>query len=153
MKMGACGQIASNAVASRTPAHAFTGTGSRQRRSPTGGCAYGMPLNAAPPLFSRAPLICPPVTVAIGPESAQALPPTSTSRIVARTVGIGWSPSQRPQKRDQSLFRLTSENLRALRPRVIRARSTLYLKYGIACHVTPRSGDPAAGGEHCAPQG
>ena len=40
----ACGQSAQNLFASRTPCHAFAGCGGRQRYSPTGGAAYGIPL-------------------------------------------------------------------------------------------------------------
>ena len=41
----ACRQRAPNSVAFRTPSHAVAGCGGFQRRSPTGGAAYGMPLN------------------------------------------------------------------------------------------------------------
>src|SRR5258706_12122754 len=63
--LGSCAQGAPYAVASRTPAHAVTGIGSRQRNAPTGGAAYGMPLNTAPPFSSIAPLTSPPVTVSV----------------------------------------------------------------------------------------
>jgi hypothetical protein len=61
---------APNSVASRTPAHGVTGIGSRQRRSPMGGCANGIPLKTAPPFSSVAPCTCPPVTATTGPDSA-----------------------------------------------------------------------------------
>src|SRR3954447_15657456 len=41
-----CGGIGPNRAASRSPDHDFTGAGERQRRSPTGGAAYGTPRNA-----------------------------------------------------------------------------------------------------------
>src|SRR5690606_36010398 len=40
----ACAQSAQNLLASRTPSHAATGCGGRQRYSPTGAAAYGIPL-------------------------------------------------------------------------------------------------------------
>src|SRR5512138_2741429 len=43
-KMRRCMHCALNSVALRSPCQFFTGCGSRQRRSPTGGCANGMPL-------------------------------------------------------------------------------------------------------------
>src|SRR5262245_42448377 len=43
---GSCGHDAPNCVALRIPAHLFTGWGGFQRRSPTGGVAYGTPRNA-----------------------------------------------------------------------------------------------------------
>jgi hypothetical protein len=63
--VGLCGQIAPNALASCTPDQGLTGIGSRQRSSPTGGAAYGMPLNTAPPFSSIAPRISPPVTATV----------------------------------------------------------------------------------------
>src|SRR5688572_5959703 len=39
-----CGQSAQNLFASRTPSHFFAGCVGRQRYSPTGGAAYGIPL-------------------------------------------------------------------------------------------------------------
>src|ERR1039457_5440942 len=43
--MGACMQRAGYSVAFRTPVHAAAGCGAFQRNGPTGGAAYGMPLN------------------------------------------------------------------------------------------------------------
>ena len=40
-----CGQMLPAAVALRICAHGACGIGARQRRSPTGGAAYGMPRN------------------------------------------------------------------------------------------------------------
>src|SRR5690349_1429903 len=57
-------------VASRTPVHALAGCGSRQRRLPTGGCAKGMFLNAAPPFDVRVPRSWPVLMVTIGSEPA-----------------------------------------------------------------------------------
>ena len=48
----------------------FRGCGSRQRRAPTGGCAKGIPLNAAPPLSRSAPRSWPLFMEATGAESA-----------------------------------------------------------------------------------
>ena len=42
----ACAQSVPNSLASRTPSHAGTGWGGRQRYSPTGGAAYGIPFKA-----------------------------------------------------------------------------------------------------------
>src|SRR5262249_23099511 len=44
---GGCRHACPNSRASRTPSHDSAGTGAFQRNSPTGGLAYGMPLNAA----------------------------------------------------------------------------------------------------------
>ena len=44
---------APNVEASRTPFQGVGGCGARQRSGPTGGAAYGMPLNASTPLASR----------------------------------------------------------------------------------------------------
>ena len=41
-----CGHFGPKAAASRTPAQGSGGAGGRQRRSPTGGAANGIPLNA-----------------------------------------------------------------------------------------------------------
>src|SRR5215510_12868437 len=43
---GSCGHDAPNRVAFRVPTHLLTGWGGFQRRSPTGGDAYGTPRNA-----------------------------------------------------------------------------------------------------------
>ena len=63
-------QLAPNLSALRTPAQATTGWGARQRKSPTGGAAYGMPLKTVigetlpgtpwtePPLTLTGPVIC-----------------------------------------------------------------------------------------------
>src|SRR5678815_1798106 len=40
----ACGHCAPKLLASRSPCHAGKGWGGRQRLSPTGGAAYGIPL-------------------------------------------------------------------------------------------------------------
>ena len=48
-------------VAGRTPVHATTGCGGRQRKSPSGGAANGIPLNESTP-SATAPLIVPPST-------------------------------------------------------------------------------------------
>ena len=48
-------------VAGRTPVHATTGCGGRQRKSPCGGAANGIPLNESTP-SATAPLIVPPST-------------------------------------------------------------------------------------------
>src|ERR1035441_4245019 len=65
-----CMQGAPKAVAPRTPAQVFTGMGSRQRSSPVGGCANGIPLNTAPRELARLPPIFPPLTETSGPELA-----------------------------------------------------------------------------------
>src|SRR6266566_2768092 len=79
-----CAQGAPKAVASRTPLHDFTDTGSRHRKSPNGGCANGMPLKTAPPSFKMAPRIWPPVTATVGPESTVLAGTASTT--MARAV-------------------------------------------------------------------
>src|SRR5712691_759295 len=50
-----CAQGAAYLRASRGPLQGFGGTGSRQRISPTGGCAKGIALNTAPPALSASP--------------------------------------------------------------------------------------------------
>ena len=47
-------QAGPNLSALRTPDQFFTGCGSRQRRSPTGGCANGMPLKLRTPSLGGA---------------------------------------------------------------------------------------------------
>lgn len=47
-------------------AQGLTGCGSRQRSGPTGGCANGMPLNAAPPPLEATPAIVPAGSVTVG---------------------------------------------------------------------------------------
>src|SRR5689334_21871093 len=44
-----CAQCGPNAVAGRTPCHREAGCGGCQRRSPTGGAAYGTPRNELTP--------------------------------------------------------------------------------------------------------
>ena len=51
-KSARCMQRGPNCVAWRTPVQFLTGCGGFQRRSPTGGAANGMPLNARTPLSS-----------------------------------------------------------------------------------------------------
>src|SRR5471030_3048890 len=46
---GNCMQSGPYSLAERTPCHAVAGCGARQRKSPTGGAANGMPLNAMTP--------------------------------------------------------------------------------------------------------
>ncbi len=41
---GGCGQESENVLLTRMPSQTFTGCGARQRNSPTGGAAYGIPL-------------------------------------------------------------------------------------------------------------
>ena len=48
-KLERCVVVLSGAVAVHTPQKSFTGIGSRQRKSPVGGCANGIALNTAPP--------------------------------------------------------------------------------------------------------
>src|SRR2546421_3478755 len=45
--LAVAGHVLPNCVASRTLDHAAAGRGGRQRRSPTGGAAYGMPRKAS----------------------------------------------------------------------------------------------------------
>jgi hypothetical protein len=56
-----------------TPLQGFTGMGSRHRRSPSGGSAYGIPRKTAAPSFSDWPWICPPVIPTMGPCQPYAL--------------------------------------------------------------------------------
>ena len=63
--------------ASRTPSQETTGAGGRQRSSPTGGAANGMPLNATTPATAASvPWTRPPVTATgVSAESASAAEP------------------------------------------------------------------------------
>ena len=55
-------QLGANAAAERTPFHACTGCGARQRRLPTGGAANGTPLKIPTlPSGLDVPAIVPPV--------------------------------------------------------------------------------------------
>src|SRR5690349_10267508 len=51
--MRTCGQSLPNTVAARTPLQRGNGCGARQRSGPTGGRAYGMPINALIPRRER----------------------------------------------------------------------------------------------------
>src|SRR5688572_19275070 len=82
-----CGQIAPNFVASRTPDHGWTAIGSRQRRSPVGGAANGMPLNTAPPA-SLVPRTCPPVTFTTGSDCARPVATAAQTSNTAMTARI-----------------------------------------------------------------
>src|SRR4030043_2350209 len=53
-----CGAIGPNSLAERTPLHRLTGWGGIQRKSPTGGAAYGPPRKTFVP-FSSNPSIFP----------------------------------------------------------------------------------------------
>src|SRR3954464_13372586 len=57
-----CTQLAENASALRTPCHAGTGCGARQRRFPTGGAANGTALNTTTPDAIAVPPSWPPAT-------------------------------------------------------------------------------------------
>src|SRR5262245_14614804 len=74
--LSVCMQAGPNRLASFTPAQASTGWGTRQRRSPTGGAAYGMPFQ----------LITPPA----------ATPPTDPpSTITMSGSTVGWANAVR----------------------------------------------------------
>lgn len=61
--MLAFGQRGPKRSAERTPSQGMTGSGGRQRSGPTGGAAYGMPLNTTTPRGSLAFVCsCPPGT-------------------------------------------------------------------------------------------
>src|SRR5580704_9318461 len=63
-------QLLPNSPALRTPCHGTTGLGARQRRSPTGGAANGMPLKAVMEAsLPGTPCTCPPETFT-GPSIA-----------------------------------------------------------------------------------
>ncbi len=49
MRVASCGHGDATASASRVPVQGSGGSGARQRRSPTGGFAKGMPSQAWPP--------------------------------------------------------------------------------------------------------
>src|SRR5213082_2145441 len=70
----ACGQSAPNVVASRSPCHAITGCVGRQRYSPTGAPAYGIPLK-----LDTFPSVTPRTT----PEGVRTVGPTPE---VVRTI-------------------------------------------------------------------
>src|SRR5512142_2755998 len=57
-------------VASRTPVQAFAGSGARQRKSPTGGCANGMFLKTATPSALRLPRSWPVLIETVGSDPA-----------------------------------------------------------------------------------
>src|SRR4051812_35485390 len=59
---GSCAQSLPYARAGFAPVHGLTGCGGRQRSSPTGGAAYGMPLNELTPA-STAPSSIPLATL------------------------------------------------------------------------------------------
>ena len=66
-KTGSCMARGPNRSAGRTPAHGAAGCGGRQRRSPTGGAANGMPLKLrTPEPGSMVPSRMPPDTVTRG---------------------------------------------------------------------------------------
>src|SRR5262249_30898376 len=88
---GFCAHGGPSVVASRVPIHGLTGIGSRQRRSPTGGCANGIPRKAAPPLSSNAPRICPPVTETLGPDAAPSANIAATAIDIVAAVLIDYS--------------------------------------------------------------
>src|SRR5215472_8080557 len=70
-----CAHGAPKDVASRTPFHLVAGMGSCQRKLPTGGCAYGMPRNSAPPedlLTPRASPLAVPTTKLLSAGKASA---------------------------------------------------------------------------------
>src|SRR5688572_19265384 len=80
-----CMHAGANRSAERTPAHGVAGSGAFQRRGPTGGAAYGTPLNTCT-AASRpdTPASRPPETVTeTGPAACKAKPAHAPS--VART--------------------------------------------------------------------
>src|SRR5579871_3117068 len=85
-----CMHRAAKLVASRMPVHVGTGAGSRQRRSPTGGAAKGIPLKTAPPSFRRLPRMFPPVTMAEGGSCAGMINENSASGAMMATVRVGF---------------------------------------------------------------
>src|SRR5512138_611828 len=62
--LSACTQAGPNRLVSFTPAQASTGCGTRQRRLPTGGAAYGMPFQLIT-LPAATPPTDPPSTIAM----------------------------------------------------------------------------------------
>src|SRR5262249_3888286 len=72
----ACGHDAPNVVAARSAVHLSTGWGARQRRSPTGGLAYGMPLKVTMPLSA---------TPTTGPASVTTRAASAPWRVVTAT--------------------------------------------------------------------
>src|SRR5215467_2231817 len=62
--LSVCMQAGPKRLASFTPAHASTGCGTRQRRSPTGGAAYGIPFQLIT-LPAATPPTDPPSTMAM----------------------------------------------------------------------------------------
>lgn len=78
---------------SRVPVHGPAGMGSRQRKSPIGGFAYGMPLNTAPPLSSIVPRMRPPLTRTVGSDfgahCAVVENAVSTKSVAASSVNVG----------------------------------------------------------------
>src|SRR6266566_10149082 len=96
----ACGQSAPNVVASRSPCHATTGCVGRQRYSPTGAPAYGIPLklDTSP---SVTPRTTPEAVRTVGPTPeavrsvacAEATPRYGTTTAFSRpTRMMAWSP-------------------------------------------------------------
>lgn len=66
---GSCGQAGPSWLASRGSVEGFTGAGGNQRRSPTGGAAYGMPRKTSRSP-STVPWTGPAVVCTTGPPSA-----------------------------------------------------------------------------------
>src|SRR5688572_19710348 len=80
-------QGSAKAVVCLMPLQGITGCGARQRRSPTGGAANGIPLKAAT-LLSTVPRTVPPVTSACS-MAAVAGPTRQTHKIASQLVFIG----------------------------------------------------------------
>src|SRR6185312_491498 len=79
----ACAQSAPNLLASRTPSHVGAGCGGRQRKSPTGAAAYGIPLKVETSP-SVAPRTMPDAVRTVGPalEAASANVVTADSNTI-----------------------------------------------------------------------
>src|SRR5882724_3273369 len=71
-----------NSVAWRTPDHLAAGCGGFQRRSPTGGAAYGMPRNALT-LPSVLPSTAPVRILTMGPDEANEMQEVAMNRQIA----------------------------------------------------------------------
>src|SRR6185312_7484794 len=78
---GRCMQRGPKWSALRTPVQPLTGCGGFQRREPTGGAAYGMPLNSSrPDLASRLPDNVPVSMRTVGTESAANTASTTSAK-------------------------------------------------------------------------
>src|SRR5437899_2488074 len=74
-----CTQALANVSALRMPAHFAAGCGGRHRSSPTGGAAYGIPLNTRTPGAAAGAPESRPASVLIGSRTAARKPLTIAS--------------------------------------------------------------------------